>query len=231
METKICNKCKEEKDICEFGIKRSDCKICRKKYSKEYYNNNKKSLIEKQLKYIHSNHNKVLEHKKEHYKTYKEKILKEKKEFYVKNRNSILEKRKDYRKDNYDKICEYKKTYFQKNKNKFNEYYKLKYKNDNLYKIGKIIRRRVFDYVTLNYEKEIKTFDIVGCSSEFLKEYLEQKFTEGMSWDLMGQHIHIDHIVPLSSANTEEEIYKLCHYTNLQPLWAEDNLKKGSKIL
>ena len=52
-----------------------------------------------------------------------------------------------------------------------------------------------------------------------------------MSWGLMGKHIHIDHIIPLSSAKTEEEVYELCHYTNLQPLWAEDNLKKGSKIL
>jgi hypothetical protein len=52
-----------------------------------------------------------------------------------------------------------------------------------------------------------------------------------MSWGLMGKSIHIDHIIPLSSANTEEDIYKLCHYTNLQPLWAEDNIKKGDKIL
>jgi hypothetical protein len=52
-----------------------------------------------------------------------------------------------------------------------------------------------------------------------------------MSWQLMGKHIHIDHIIPLSLAKTEEELYKLCHYTNLQPLWAEDNLKKSNKIL
>lgn len=81
-------------------------------------------------------------------------------------------------------------------------------------------------------EKDIyKTFDIVGCSPEFLKEYLEKQFTEGMSWELMGHHIHIDHITPLSSASTEEELYKLCHYTNLQPLWAQENLSKGNKII
>ena len=83
----------------------------------------------------------------------------------------------------------------------------------------------------VKYQKKNKTFDIVGCSPEFLKEYFEKQFTEGMSWELMGQHIHIDHIIPLSSANTEEEMYELCHYTNLQPLWAKDNLKKGNKIL
>ena len=51
-----------------------------------------------------------------------------------------------------------------------------------------------------------------------------------MSWDNYGDW-HIDHIIPLSSAKTEEEIYKLAHYTNLQPLWAEDNIKKSNKIL
>ena len=52
-----------------------------------------------------------------------------------------------------------------------------------------------------------------------------------MSWELMGQHIHIDHIIPLSSAKNENELYELCRYTNLQPLWAFDNLSKGNKIL
>jgi hypothetical protein len=61
-------------------------------------------------------------------------------------------------------------------------------------------------------------------------EYLGDLFTEKMNWDNYGKW-HVDHIIPLSSANTEEEIYKLCHYTNLQPLWAEDNIKKSNKII
>ena len=75
-----------------------------------------------------------------------------------------------------------------------------------------------------------RTFDLVGCSPQELKIYLEQKFINDMSWENQGKW-HIDHIIPLSSAKTEEELYKLCHFTNLQPMWANDNIKKGSKII
>ena len=77
--------------------------------------------------------------------------------------------------------------------------------------------------------KNKKTEEILGCDYMFIKDYLETKFTEGMSWENYGKW-HIDHIIPLSSAKTKEEFYKLCHYTNLQPLWAEENLKKYNKI-
>ena len=85
--------------------------------------------------------------------------------------------------------------------------------------------------LALNITKTNKTIEIIGCESFFLKTYLENKFTYGMSWDKFGKEIHIDHIIPLSSAKNEEEVLKLCHYTNLQPLWSEDNLKKGNKLL
>ena len=53
-----------------------------------------------------------------------------------------------------------------------------------------------------------------------------------MSWENYGKDgWHIDHKIPLSSAKTDREIYELCHYTNLQPLWAKDNLKKSNKII
>ena len=75
-----------------------------------------------------------------------------------------------------------------------------------------------------------KTFDFVGCEPKMLIKHIEEQFKDGINWDNYGRW-HIDHIIPLSSAKTEEELYKLCHFTNLQPMWALDNIKKGSKIL
>jgi hypothetical protein len=73
---------------------------------------------------------------------------------------------------------------------------------------------------------------LVGCRLEVLIEHLESKFLYGMSWENYGKDgWHIDHKIPLSSAKTDREIYELCHYTNLQPLWAKDNLKKSNKII
>jgi len=136
-----------------------------------------------------------------------------------------------YREINNEKIRLKKKKYDDENKEKRNKYIKNKYKTDILFRLKINLSSRLRKYALLNnITKKNNTFDIIGCSPEFLKEYLEKQFIDGMSWDTRSEW-HIDHIVPLSSANTEEEIYKLCHYTNLQPLWAEDNLKKGSKML
>lgn len=98
-------------------------------------------------------------------------------------------------------------------------------------------RRRKYhkQYYLENKEKENlrnKTFDIVGCSPNYLREHIEKQFLEGMNWENYGFYgWHIDHKIPLSSAKNEEEILKLFHYTNLQPLWAEENLRKNKKIL
>jgi len=137
-----------------------------------------------------------------------------------------------YRQNNKQKNKLRRKKYYENNKDKHLEYFISKRNTDEIFKLKDNIRRRINVFLSLhNISKKNKTFDIVGCSPEFLKEFLENKFTEGMSWDKMGKDIHIDHIIPLSSAKTEEEVYGLCHYTNLQPLWAYDNLSKGDKIL
>ena len=102
---------------------------------------------------------------------------------------------------------------------------------EKIFKISCNIRTRIYSYLrNKNIKKTNKTYELIGCSPDFLKNYIEKKFSDGMSWDKIGKFIHIDHIIPLSSAKSIEEFYKLCHYTNLQPLWAQDNLRKGKKI-
>jgi len=99
------------------------------------------------------------------------------------------------------------------------------------FKLLSEMRSRLWLYLKKeSFTKKNKTFNIVGCSPLQLKEHLEKQFVDGMTWENRSEW-HIDHIVPLSSAKTEEELYKLFHYTNLQPLWAIDNIKKGNKIL
>jgi len=84
-------------------------------------------------------------------------------------------------------------------------------------------------FINKGFVKNSKTEDILGCKVEFFNEYIESKFTNGMSWERISD-IHLDHIIPLATVVTEEDIYRLNHYTNFQPLWAKDNLQKSDKV-
>jgi hypothetical protein len=110
---------------------------------------------------------------------------------------------------------------------------KKKYAEDTLFKIKHRLSCRLREILNFKSIIKNKTYtDVIGCSPEFLKEHLEKQFTKGMCWENHGLYgWHIDHIIPVSTAKTDDEVYSLCHYTNLQPLWAEDNLKKSDKIL
>jgi len=139
----------------------------------------------------------------------------------------MSKKLKLYYLKNPEKRVEYRNNY----KDRKHKQRKERRQIDPLFRMINNVRCRIYKYLNkLSITKKNNTFDIVGCSPEFLKEHLENKFSDGMSWDNRSEW-HIDHIIPLSSAKTEEELYKLCHYTNLQPLWAEDNLKKSNKIV
>lgn len=84
----------------------------------------------------------------------------------------------------------------------------------------------------MGFTKISRTQEYAGCSWTFLKTYIESRFLPGMSWDnhsVMGWHI--DHIIPISTAKTGEDVKRLSHYTNLQPLWAKDNRAKGDRLL
>lgn len=80
------------------------------------------------------------------------------------------------------------------------------------------------------YTKRSKSQQILGCTWPELVAHIESKFQPGMTWENRGEW-HIDHIIPLATAETEADIVRLNHYTNLQPLWAEDNLRKSDKVI
>ena len=106
-------------------------------------------------------------------------------------------------------------------------------KSDPVFKLSKNLRNRLVEFLkTKKITKKNKTFQMVGCTPEFLKEYLEKRFKPGMTWKnhtINGWHV--DHRTPLSSAKTLEEVQKLAHYTNLQPMWSTLNRKKSNKIV
>lgn len=71
--------------------------------------------------------------------------------------------------------------------------------------------------------------DILGCDYEFFKEWIQERFTESMTWDNYGRW-HFEHQIPTSYAKTSDEVYELCHYTNYRPMWGNENLTKGNKL-
>ena len=144
--------------------------------------------------------------------------------------DELKNKKKKWQEENREKVKESRrKTYLKHGKRTSREKYQ-KTKSNPIKYLQMLVRRRLRGiFVQKNMKKKLTCESIVGCSYSDLKIYLESKFQPNMSWDNQGSW-HIDHIIPLSSAQNEEEVYKLCHYTNLQPLWAKDNLKKGNKI-
>ena len=141
-------------------------------------------------------------------------------------------RRKDHYKNNIETEREKSKKYYHENKKllrtKNNEWKKNKRKTDGFYRMKLNLRHRLRDYL-FGESKSRRTKDIVGLDKMKFKSYVENKFLGGMTWDNYGKW-HLDHIKPLCQAKDNDEALLLNHYTNLQPLWAEDNLKKNRKI-
>jgi hypothetical protein len=201
---KNCLLCKIEKPLIEFGLNKrkkdgydSYCRVCKKEQSKKYYQLN----IEKEQERSRDRYKKNPQKELERLKKYKETTKLATKKWEENNK-------------------EHRKMYL-------NNYSKTRKQKDPLFKLMGNLRIRTNIFLkSNNLSKNSSMNKIIGITPIKLKVYLENQFTEGMSWDNYGDW-HIDHIVPLSSSNTIEEINKLCHYTNLQPLWADENIKKG----
>lgn len=234
---KVCTKCKVEKPKSEFSVQsssstgvRSACKECIKISSKKYYLDNKEKILYKYKIYKEENKDKFKEVSRKRYLKNKEEVSEKGKIYRLNNSEKVKEAKHLYYLNNKEKILNKSKIYRAKTKDIRNKRERDRRKSDALYRLKSSIRSLINLYVKKNgYIKTLKTEEILGCTFEQFKLHIENQFTEGMSWENRSEW-HLDHIIPFYSAKNEEDIIKLNHYTNFQPLWAIDNLKKGTKI-
>ena len=225
---KVCKKCGVKQEIinfypCDdcFDKYQNTCRLCHNITKKIYRKNNIENLKNCQKNWREANK----EHKKQ-----------KAKEWYLKNRDKILDKAKKYYEENKTEIKEYKKEWDILNKDYINEKERQRKLENPMFKLTHNIRNLIhqsFKRACNNtYKKSDKSEKILGCTIPEFIEHLQSLFTERMTLENHGnceECWQIDHKIPISSAKTEGEIYKLNHYTNLQPLWRSDNLSKGKK--
>jgi hypothetical protein len=151
--------------------------------------------------------------------------------WHYKNRERHLEAIRKYRIDNIETIKQKDKEYRDAHKAQRRLYDKGRYYSLNT-RIARSIRSRIFKALK-GKSKSVATLTMVGCSLPELKCYLESMFQSGMSWDNYGYRgWHIDHIIPLSSFDLTDkhDIMRCTHFSNLRPMWALDNMRKGNRM-
>jgi len=206
--TKKCIKCGLVKDIDLFIKNKNSCKNCEKEYKRKYRLKNLEKISNKSKIYYENNKEHCLIKSKKYYENNKVEKIEYQKVYYENNKESITEYKKKYTIKNRDSIREYKNNY-QNNRRK----------NDPIFKLKHVISRTIRNSLRCKgFSKNRKTIDILGCDIIFFKSYLESMFVDEMNWINYGIIWDIDHIIPLSTAESESDVIKLNHYTNLQPL-------------
>jgi hypothetical protein len=142
---------------------------------------------------------------------------------------------KEFATYNKEKILQYQYSYYEKNKTEImktkSKYMKNRMKTDIQYKLKRNYRQRLSKLIKGGSKTSILT-KYLGCTISEFKNYLESQFKSDMSWENYGNLWHIDHIYPLSKIDlsTEDGLHRGLHFTNHQPLYATDNIKKGNKV-
>ena len=203
------------------------CKACTRAKYKDYSLRNPDKLKLKRQR----DSEKMKVYCRERYEAKREEILEKNRKYYKENSKLVMAQNRPWREKNPEKIKEYANKYARSEKGLSRN--RLRYKTDLQFRLKMSLRSRTGMAIRGSC-KAGSAVDDLGCTVEFLKEFLESKFQPGMTWDNWGRYgWHIDHIIPLSSFDLtdREQFLKACHYTNLQPLWAEDNMKKSNKTL
>lgn len=225
------------------------CKPCKSAIKAADYRKSADKVKARVAEYRRQNPEKVSAAKKAAYRKKPEYYRKKHREYYEENRGRALEYSAEYRAKNIERIQQRDQAYKEENRERLNalqrryqrvnkdrlnkyqrRYRKERMRSDPVYALEQTCRRRLLiAFAKAGFSKKSPTKEMLGCNFEELKAHLESQFRDGMTWGNRGEW-HIDHIIPLASAKTEAELLRLFHYTNLQPLWAEENLAKGAKM-
>ncbi len=224
---KRCSKCKVEKSFEDFyADKRSKdglnscCKKC-------HYAGTRLSKI--------ANRDRTNISQRKAYHKNPERFIAYSKKYHSKHKTSFSEYNKRWKKENKEKVIEYQRVYRKEHREaisrKTNLYVKERRKTDIAFRLKQILRTRL-GHALNGKLKHGSTIDLLGCSTKELQRHLEEQWVDGMNWDNYGtKGWHIDHIIPCCQfdlSNPEDQ--KRCfHFSNLQPLWWNDNLRKGGQ--
>ncbi len=224
---KRCSTCREIKPFSEFHKQKDAadghccfCKPCKSARKKAAYHANPHKARETMAKYRLEFPEKVAAAKKAARERKIEQYKAAARKSYHDNREERLKKFAEYRKKNRAVVSERNVKYVRE-----------RMKRDPIFRLTYTMRNRIFQACKdQRIAKKSKTLEMLGCEWSTLKERMEAMFQPGMTWGNYGKW-HIDHIIPLVLAKTEDQLARLCHYSNLQPLWAADNIRKGAKVL
>lgn len=243
---KECLKCREIKPIADFNKRAKSldgfhtwCRTCVSEYKKRLWHGASAEQIESRkaqrkrwdtdhqerkkeynAAYYAANKAKLSANSKAHYRNNIEKAREWHREYYDANKERILDWHRGYRRDNRDHA----------NKRSA-RYTKMRKAKDVVFDLRVRVVANISGRIrAMGYTKRSRTHEILGCDFEFFKLHIERQFLRGMTWENRGAW-HLDHIIPLATAKTEADVIRLNHFTNLRPMWAEDNLSKGAKVL
>lgn len=207
----------------------------RKEYRRQYYLKNQEKIKLRMKLWREANRDRYLSKLKEIYARNREDRIRKSSEWNRQNPEKAAERVKRFHERHPERKLVYFRKLYARDKDKLmmktSAWQKKMYKESTNFRLRSLLRTRLQKAIKRD-SKRSSALTLLGCSVEEFKLNLENQFLPGMSWDNWGtKGWHIDHIRPCASFDpTDLEQQKQCfHYTNLQPLWAEENLRKHSK--
>lgn len=203
----------------------------RREYSKKYAEDHADEIRIKRQLYRQSNREKFRERDREYARTHKEQIAARYKLWAKEHADELADYSKKYREEHHDEISEKRRIKDRENRPRINKYLKHKRETDPLFKLSTQIRSLINKSLkNRGYGKDTHTYEIVGCDYETLFNHLKETWRNNYGTEWNGEEYHIDHIIPLATAKTKQDVLDLCYYENLQMLTPRDNLTKNKNL-